>query len=128
LLIRLGYVLGETRYIDAAEATLRSASAAMERYPHGHGTLLMALEEFASPPTILVLRGPADELDLWRSEVDKLYDPHRMIIAVPSDAKSLPAALADKKPLGNAVAYTCRGMTCSPPVRTLGELVRSLRP
>jgi len=69
-----------------------------------------------------------DQRNALRSEVDKLYDPHRMIIAVPSDAKSLPAALADKKPLGNAVAYTCRGMTCSPPVRTLGELVRSLRP
>jgi uncharacterized protein YyaL (SSP411 family) len=127
LLIRLGYLLGETRYIDAAEATLRAASAAMERYPHGHGTLLMALEEFASPPSILVLRGAADELDLWRGEVDKLYDPQRVIIAVPSTARDLPTALAQKKPLGSAVAYACRGMTCSPPMRTLGELVRSLK-
>ena len=57
LLVRLGYLLGETRYLDAAEATLRAARAAIERYPHGHGSLLMALDEFTAPPTIVVLRG-----------------------------------------------------------------------
>ncbi|MBP6106474.1 MAG: thioredoxin domain-containing protein [Steroidobacteraceae bacterium] len=127
VLIRLGYLLGETRYLDAAAATLRSAWAAIERYPHGHGTLLMALDEYTSPPSILVLRGDSDELDVWRSEVDKLYDPHRMIVAVPADARKLPAALASKRALGGAVAYVCRGMTCSPPVPTLAQLVRELR-
>jgi uncharacterized protein YyaL (SSP411 family) len=127
VLLRLGYVLGEPRYLDAAESTLRSAQAAVERYPHGHGTLLMALEEYASPPHILVLRGPRDELDMWRREIDKLYDPHRMIVAVPAGAQRLPEALASKKALGGAVAYACRGMTCSPPVDTLGNLLRLLR-
>jgi uncharacterized protein YyaL (SSP411 family) len=127
VLLRLGYLLGEPRFLDAAEATLRSAQAAVERYPHGHGTLLMALEEYASPPHILVLRGPQDELDVWRSEIDKLYDPHRMIVAVPSNAKGLPDALASKKALGSTVAYVCRGMTCSPPVPTLAQLVREIR-
>ena len=32
-------------------------------------------------PVMLVLRGESDELDVWRSEIDKLYDPHRMIVA-----------------------------------------------
>jgi hypothetical protein len=127
VLLRLGYLLGEPRYLDAAESTLRSAQAAVERYPHGHGTLLMALEEYASPPHILVLRGPQDELDTWRREIDKLYDPHRMIVAVPAGAQRLPEALASKKALGGAVAYVCRGMTCSPPVDTLGNLLRLLR-
>jgi uncharacterized protein len=128
VLIRLGYLLGEPRYLDAAAATLRSAHAAIERYPHGHGTLLMALEEWAAPPVILVLRGPADELDVWRSEIDKLYDPHRMIVAVPDDATGLPPALAGKKSLGSTVAYVCRGMSCSPPVPSLAQLLRELRP
>jgi uncharacterized protein len=127
VLVRLGYLLSEPRYIHAAESTLRSAWAAIERYPHGHGTLLMALEEYTSPPWILVLRGESDELDVWRSEIDKLYDPHRMVVAVPVDAKNLPAALASKKALGGTVAYVCRGMTCSPPVTSLGQLVRTLR-
>jgi uncharacterized protein YyaL (SSP411 family) len=127
VLLRLGHLLGESRYLDAAEDTLRSARAAMERYPQGHGTLLMALEEFSDPPVILVLRGPPDELDLWRSEVDKLYDPHRMIVAVPAAAQDLPPALAGKPARDGTVAYVCRGMTCSAPVTSLGQLVRGLR-
>jgi uncharacterized protein YyaL (SSP411 family) len=128
VLVRLGYLLAETRYLDAAEATLRSARAAVERYPHGHGSLLMALDEFTQPPTIVVLRGTADELATWIAELDKLYDPHRMLVAIPSSARGLPAALADKKaaPRGT-VAYICRGMTCSAPVVSLRELVRTLR-
>ncbi|MGI9246726.1 MAG: thioredoxin domain-containing protein, partial [Steroidobacteraceae bacterium] len=128
VLVRLGYLLGETRYLAAAEATLRAARAAIERYPHGHGSLLMALDEFTDPPTIVVLRGPADALQDWTAEIDKLFDPRRMIVAVPSQQHDLPAALADKKAAARGVvAYVCRGMTCSAPVASLGELVRNLK-
>ena len=128
VLVRLGFLLGETRYLDAAERTLRAAHAAIERYPHGHGSLLMALDELTAPPLIVVLRGPRDDLDTWRTEVDKLYDPRRMLIAVPSDAKGLPAALGDKKAIdAGAAAYLCRGMTCSEPARSLGALLRALK-
>ena len=128
-LIRLGHLLGETRYLDAAEAVLRAARAAIERYPHGHGSLLMALDELTDPPAIVVLRGPAEELATWSAGLDKLFDPRRMVIAVPTDARDLPAALAAKAPVASGiVAYVCRGMTCSAPLPTLGELVRHLKP
>jgi uncharacterized protein YyaL (SSP411 family) len=127
LLVRLGYLLGEMRYLDAAERTLRAARAAIDRYPHGHGSLLMALDEFTDPPLIVVLRGPEDELDTWRAELDKLYDPRRVVLAVPADATRLPEALASKKPLPGTAAYLCRGMTCSEPARSLGALIRALR-
>jgi uncharacterized protein YyaL (SSP411 family) len=127
LLVRLGCLLAETRYLDAAEATLRAARAAIERYPHGHGTLLMALDEFTAPPTIVVLRGSEDDLAVWTTELDKLFDPHRMIVAVPSSARDLPQALADKTPMQGPVAYVCRGTTCSAPVTSLGELIRGLK-
>ncbi|HEX7374997.1 MAG TPA: thioredoxin domain-containing protein, partial [Steroidobacteraceae bacterium] len=97
LLIRLGYLLGETRYLDAAERTLRAASAVVERYPHGHTSLLMALDEFTAPPAIVVLRGPQDDVDNWRRELDKSYDPRRLLIGVPSDVVDLPPGLADKQ-------------------------------
>jgi uncharacterized protein len=127
LLLRLGFLLGEPRYLDAAERTLRAAWSLLERYPHGHTTLLMALEELTEPPTVVVLRGATDDLAVWRAELDKLYDPRRLVLAVPSDAADLPAALADKRPQTGTVAYVCRGTTCSAPLGTLGELVRSLK-
>jgi len=127
VLLRLGYLLAEPRYLDAAERTLRAAWSLVERYPQGHTSLLMALDEFTEPPTIVVLRGPADDLAVWRAELDKLYEPRRLVLAVPADATGLPAALADKRPQASTVAYVCRGTTCSAPLATLGELVRSLK-
>ncbi|MGB5103882.1 MAG: thioredoxin domain-containing protein [Steroidobacteraceae bacterium] len=127
VLVRLGFLLGETRYLEAAERTLRAAWAALEKYPHGHTTLLMALDEYTAPPAIVVLRGEPADLATWRSELDKYYDPRRLVVAIPADASDLPAALADKRARGGAVAYLCRGTTCSAPITALGELVRELK-
>jgi len=75
----------------------------------------------------VVLRGQSEELAVWRAELDKLYEPRRLVLAVPADASGLPAALADKRPQQGTVAYVCRGTTCSPPHGTLGDLVRALK-
>ena len=50
-----------------------------------------------------------------------------MVLAVPTDATDLPAALADKRSQAGTVAYVCRGTTCSAPLASLGELIRSLK-
>jgi uncharacterized protein YyaL (SSP411 family) len=127
VLLRLGFLLAEPRYLDAAERTLRAAWSLLERYPHGHTSLLMALDECTEPPTVVVLRGAAEDLAVWRAELDKLYDPRRLVFGVPSAATGLPPALADKRPQARIVAYVCRGTTCSAPVETLGDLVRALK-
>ena len=54
---RLGHLLGEPRYLDAAARTLGAAAEAIRRLPYAHGTLLMALDEQLSPPEIIVIRG-----------------------------------------------------------------------
>ncbi len=126
LLVRLGYLLAEPRYLEAAERCLRAALPAMERYPQAHSSLLMALDEFTRAPAIVLLRGSAEDVELWRTELDKLYDPHRLVLAIPDDASGLPAALASKRPGTGVVAYLCRGTQCSAPVASLGELVRQL--
>jgi uncharacterized protein YyaL (SSP411 family) len=127
VLLRMGHLLGEARYLQAAEKTLRAAWLAMEKYPHGHVSLLNALEEVLHPPTLIILRGEPATMDEWRRELAKLYDPHRLVIAVPADATNLPAALADKAPRGRAAAYVCKGSTCSAPIESLGELAEHLR-
>jgi hypothetical protein len=127
LLLRLGYLLAEPRYLDAAERTLRAGWSLIERYPHAHASLLLALDEFTEPPAVIVLRGPEADLAVWRAELDKLFDPRRAVFAIPSAAEGLPSALADKRPQTGTVAYLCRGTTCSAPLRSLGELVRALK-
>jgi len=127
VLLRLGYLLAEPRYLDAAERSLRASWSLIERYPHAHTSLLLALDEYTSPAPVIVVRGAAADVTFWRAELDKLFDPRRAVFAIPSDAASLPGALADKRPGTGVVAYLCRGTTCSPPLTSLGELLRALK-
>jgi uncharacterized protein YyaL (SSP411 family) len=127
VLVRLGFLLSETRYLDAAERTLRAAWPAFEKYPQAHVSLLMALDELTAPPEVIVLRGAREDLDTWRIQLDRAWNPTRLVVAIPADEAGLPAAMEAKKPRDRAVAYLCRGMTCSAPLESLGELVRELR-
>jgi uncharacterized protein YyaL (SSP411 family) len=126
MLCRLGYLLGETRYLDAAERTLRAAWAGIQDYPQAHMSLVNALEDLLSSMQILVVRGEALSAAHWASALNQLYAPTRMIYAIPNDAQ-LPAALAAKQPGETTVAYLCTGMTCSAPLANLEEVARTLK-
>jgi uncharacterized protein len=127
---RMGHLLAEPRYLQAAERTLRAGWLGIEKYPHAHTTLLNALDELLNPPQTIVLRGPSSQITTWAKELHKLYAPHRMVLAVPADAQELPPALAEKiLPAASrgAIAYVCQGSTCSAPIDSLSGLVSRLR-
>ena len=126
VLCRLGYLLGETRYLDAAERTLKAAWAMLLQYPEAHMSLLNALEEFLAATQILIIRGAPPEPQRWSSALGAAYAPTRMIFAIPDDAAQLPAALAEKRASAAAVAYLCTGMTCSGPFTNLSDIAREL--
>ena len=124
---RLGHLLGEQRYIDAAEKTLRNAWQAIDEYPHGHVTLLNALEEYLTPPEIIILRGAADEVNRWRDSAAKLYSPSRLVFAIEEDESDLPGLLEERKAVpGETVAYRCVGTHCELPVTNWEALAAQL--
>ena len=113
---RLGHLLGDTRYLRAAERVLHAARGGLERFPHAHTTLLVALEEHLDPPEIVVIRGAPGELEPWRARATAGYAPRRLVIAIPDDESNLPALLAERAPRGSPVAYVCEGHVCDAPV------------
>jgi uncharacterized protein YyaL (SSP411 family) len=124
---RLGFLLGEARYLDAAERTLRGAWKAIEEYPHGHVTLLTALEEFLNHPEIIIIRGEAAEIARWRDSAARLYAPGRLVFAIDASVTDLPGALADRKPQdGETVAYKCVGTHCELPVTSFEAFAAQL--
>jgi len=124
---RLGFLLGETRYLDAAERTLRGAWRAIEEYPHGHVSLLAALEEYLEHPEIVVIRGDEEDVGRWRDSASKVYAPRRLVFAIGRDESDLPGALADRAPVeGETVAYRCLGTHCEMPVTTWEALAGRL--
>jgi uncharacterized protein len=127
VLQRMGHLLGEPRYLAAAERALQAAWPVLEKYPQGHTSLLIALEETLNPPETVILRGKAATLETWRRDLARLYAPRRMVLAVPAEATGLPAALADKPVREAAVAYVCQGSVCSAPLESFSALAAHLR-
>ncbi len=110
---RLGLLQGETRYMDAAERTLRTAWKAMDEYPNGHVSLLTALDEFLQPPEIIKISGPAADVATWHDAAGKLYAPRRLVFAQPG--------------AGVISAQRCVGTHCDLAVHSWRDFVRMLK-
>jgi uncharacterized protein YyaL (SSP411 family) len=123
VLLRLGYLLGDSRYLTAAEKTLRAAWHDVQGFPHAHNALLNAAEEYLYPTQTIILRGAVDELEEWTAQLNREYAPRRIVLAISSDVEALPGALAGyAPPEAGVLAYVCREGRCLPPVTTLQEL------
>jgi hypothetical protein len=125
-LLRLGYLLGEPRYLRAAERTLRAAWPGLREYPESLASLLQPLLEYLQPPQIVLLRGRPGAIEPWQTAINAEYSPQRWTLAIPADVTGLPAALAIKQADGGPLAYVCRGSVCSAPLDSLTALLREL--
>lgn len=122
---RLGHVLGETPYLDAAERSLRAFDAVVQHSPAACPSLLMALQEHKEPPVLVILKGPDDALNDWKLELNREYLPNVISLALPGNPENLPATLARISP-ESVNAWVCRGVQCLPPVDTLDVLKQHL--
>jgi uncharacterized protein YyaL (SSP411 family) len=127
VLQRLGHVVGEVRYQEAAQGTLALASEQMLRVPYAHASLLGALDEHLNPGETIVIRGEGDDLERWQQAAQSSYAPRRLVLAIPSDASDLPGSLTAMEPGANSRVYRCVGTHCEPPVDDPEELERILR-
>lgn len=112
VLIRLGYLLGDREYLDAAEKTLQAAWADIKAYPRTHCAFLSALSEYLAPPEIIIVRGEAVEFEKWQKQESLNYNPHRLTFFIPDQERYLPVSLKEKHYPGYLVAYQCKGYHC----------------
>jgi uncharacterized protein len=122
VLARLGHLLGEPRYLDAAERTLRAAWPALEQHPRGHTALLDAVEEHLSPVQSVILRGGRGALEPWVRALARGYAPRRLVFAIADDDTGLPPSIATKAARAAPVAYVCEGTHCEAPIDSLAAL------
>jgi uncharacterized protein len=86
--------------------------------------LLTALDEWLSPPSTVILTGPAQERAAWQQELAQHYEPRTMVLSLDASDK-LPPVLA--KPAGPKLeAWVCQGTSCLPPIGDRAELLRAL--
>ncbi|MDD5176634.1 MAG: thioredoxin domain-containing protein [Sterolibacterium sp.] len=122
---RLALLSGDIRYAETAERTLRLFQPQFTPHPAGCSSLLSALEEWLTPPILVVLRGPAGEVADWQAQLGQLSLPGILTLALPNAITGLPAAL-DKPMCDQVNAWVCRDVTCLAPVANWPELKRIL--
>ncbi len=118
VLLRLGYLTGERRYVEAAEKTLNALSVSVERHASAHGSLLMALEEHIHPGETIVLLGGDAQIAEARKLCERGYAPQRVVLAIPDNAQSLPGMLSEYRVRSPLTAYVCTGYRCLEPIET----------
>ncbi|WP_455200750.1 thioredoxin domain-containing protein [Kaarinaea lacus] len=116
VLQRMGHLLGESRYLDAAEKTLRAAWDNIQRTPYAHNTLLDALEEYLYPPQAIIVRSNAEDAGYWSDYSAANHAPRRFLVAIPDTEQELPGLLEQRSVQGDFVAYVCDGHQCRPPI------------
>jgi uncharacterized protein YyaL (SSP411 family) len=118
-LLRLGHLLGEVRYVDAAERTLRAAHATLAQMPQACASLLRALNDYLHPRTHVIVRSAGDgEQGRWRDALAAagVVDGRIDAYLIPADAADLPGVLATQSYHAGGVAYVCRGTQCLAPL------------
>ena len=120
---RLGHLLGEFRYLQAAERTLDLFYPAVSRYASSCCSLLAALEQLLMPPQLVILRGQAHALAEWKNAL-RCIPPHTLVFALPSELTGLPPSLNKPLATANAVnAWVCHGVKCLPEISDLQQLL-----
>lgn len=122
---RLGHVLGEVRYLKAAERTLLAFGGILERNPAACPSLLCAVDEWQKPPTTVVLCGEISQALAWKKQLDRRYRPSTLILALPEGVVTGYPTL-DKNAISAVNAYVCRGVECLPAIDRIEDLMAQL--
>lgn len=121
-LARLGYLVGNTAYLDAAERTIKAGSGAIKQQAIAHCALLLAVEEYLYPPTTLITRCVSEAQAHAPANVQanelanhSAYQARQQQYTIAQSVTDLPMALANKSPKTVTVTYRCEGMVCHAP-------------
>ncbi|MSP87089.1 MAG: thioredoxin domain-containing protein [Methylotenera sp.] len=126
---RFGHILGEPRYLQIAERALQAFDSTIKRNPAGCASLSHALSEYLTPPTLVILRGNAENLAQWRREIGQHYYPHHIFFYLDETitilAKTLQRPLPDNLAI-DVNAWVCKGVVCSQSIDHLPSLLRHI--
>ncbi len=117
-----GYLTGSPRYVEAAQATLSSATPILARAARSAGHWLAVAEAQVRGPIQIAVAGAASSPLLAAAR--KLAPGGALVVGGAVDSSEL---LKGRDRVDGAdAAYVCRGTVCDLPVTTVGDLAVSL--
>ncbi len=125
-LLKLGNLLGEPGYLQAADNALSLFANELERRPSVNALMTTALQYVGDRHTTIIIRGEKGNIKQWKEYCDNNSQPLTSIYAIEEGVKNLPPALALRKSGKDTVAYVCTGSHCTPAISSLPELIEQL--
>jgi uncharacterized protein YyaL (SSP411 family) len=129
MLERLGRLCGRTDYLDAAERTIRSAAALMEKAPTAAGQMLIALElATGSTPELAILGDDASTQEIL-ADLRRRFWPTKVVAKRPgkNHSPSLDGLFAGKDSRGGEpTLYICERFACQAPIVGKGAVETAL--
>jgi uncharacterized protein YyaL (SSP411 family) len=129
LLLELGALEGEARYIDPAESVLRAIAPTAAQYPAAFAGWLCAIDFALGPQLQLAIAGSPDQPafhDL-AAVANRRFVPNLVLAGGPPGSPDLPRLMADRPLHGGApTAYLCQSFACRLPTTSTEELARQL--
>ena len=116
---RLGHLLGEARYLEAAQRCLQDGAGSLAQAPAAHASLLRVLADELAPPRQILLRGAAAA---WRPALEAQIGARDALFVLPDEA--LPQALMAP---GVSGAQVCEGARCLPTFERIEPLLEFLQ-
>ena len=123
-LLKLFDYTGDATYRSRADKVVRSFKAHLERYPMGHGWMMVALDYLKGPSKEIVITGP-DPAPFLRA-VRSAYLPNK-VLALADGTAAIPLLEGRGPVQGKSAAYVCENMTCRKPVTSPAELEALLK-
>ena len=130
-LLRLGRLLGNRDWEQAARRALAAVSGSAAAQPTAAPLLAVAADLAGHPPVEVVLAGEWEHTAPLRRELARHYLPDAVVVHLQTAAAAWwqrrhPAVAAMAEAGAGARAYVCRDFTCDLPVSTAAELARQL--
>ena len=127
-LVRLGDLAGERRFLDVAEAVLRTYHDVAVANPFGFANLLCALDLWQERPAEIVLGGSDRGVEALAAAVAGVYLPNRVVVRAAGAPARLARLVDGKDGAGqDAAAWVCRDFACQRPETDPARLVETLR-
>jgi uncharacterized protein YyaL (SSP411 family) len=124
---QIGYFIGNEKFLQSAEKSLKNALPVVAQHPDFYCTFLTALQFYSKSTQTIIVRGKSQELEGWRKVALKYSTPNRFFFFI-DDKISLPGFLESKKPYDNqVVAYICEGTTCHLTAKKLKDFEDELK-
>ena len=122
-LLKVGYLMNNTKYLDAAESVYKYSSTQINDSPNSHSSLLDSYLLLKKPYTIIILKtANSSKITKWQNQIDKINKFYIDCYYI-TDENTGYKNIDDKLVLDDVTAYICNDFTCEKPITNINDFI-----